>query len=337
MISRALGKTGPRVSALGLGCMSMSFAYGPADRTESIATIHAALDAGITLLDTGDFYGPGHNELLLREALAGGKREKAILSVKFGAMRDPNGAFVGIDGRPNAVKNYLAYSLERLGTDHIDVYRLSRVDPNVPIEETIGAMADCVKAGWIRHIGLSEAGAQTIRRAAKVHPICDLQIEYAIVTRSIEDEILPACRELGIAITAYGVLARGLISGHYSKDKQPAKGDMRAHHPRFTGENLDKNLALVEKLRAIATSKNASVAQICFAWALARGEDIIPLVGARTRERLTEALGALDVKLSPADLSSIDEAVPRDAIAGERYAAAAMAMLDSEKRATKPG
>ena len=214
MITRALGSAGPRVAALGLGCMGMSDFYGPADEAESIATIHAALDAGVTLLDTGDYYGMGHNELLLREAQRGRDRDGVVLSVKFGLLRAPDGAIVGIDGRPAAVKNSLAYTLRRLGTDHVDIYRLGRVDPAVPIEETVGAIAEMVQAGYVRHVGLSEAGAGTVRRAHAVHPVADLQIEYSLLSRGIEAEILPACRELGVGVTAYGVLSRGLLSGH---------------------------------------------------------------------------------------------------------------------------
>jgi len=325
-----LGKDGPLVSALGLGCMGMSGMYGPADRAESIATIHAALEAGINLLDTGDFYGMGHNELLIAEALRGRKREQAVISVKFGALRDVAGAFSGFDGRPAAVKNFLAYSLQRLGTDYIDIYRPARLDPNVPIEETVGAIADMVKAGHVRAIGLSEVGAETIRRAAAVHPICDLQIEYSLISRGIEDRILPVCRELGIGVTAYGVLSRGLISGHWRKDAAGA-GDFRAHSPRFQGENADRNLALVDRLRAIAEVKGVSVAQVAIAWVAAQGRDIVPLVGARRRDRLDEALGALKVRLTDADLAAIAHAVPKGAAAGERYAAVQMAHLDSER------
>ncbi len=329
MEQRQLGKNGPQVSTLGLGCMGMSGMYGPSDRAESIATIHAALDAGITLLDTGDFYGMGHNEMLIGEALKGSKRDGALVSVKFGALRDPANGWSGYDARPGAVKNFLAYSLQRLGLDHIDIYRPARLDPNVPIEETIGAIADMVKAGYVRHIGLSEVGSETIRRAAAVHPICDLQIEYSLISRGIEDGILATCRELGIGITAYGVLSRGLISGHWQKENAGAK-DFRTFSPRFQAENIDKNLALVEALRKIADAKSVSVAQIAIAWVAAQGKDIIPLVGARQRPRLSEALGALDVALTATDLSAIENAVPKGAAAGERYAAVAMAHLDSE-------
>jgi len=334
MLTRTLGTTGPQVSALGLGCMGMSALYGDADRGEAVATIHAALEAGVTLLDTGDFYGMGHNEMLIGEALRSApaaRREQALVSVKFGALRDPRGAWSGYDGRPAAVHNFAAYSLQRLGVDHLDVYRIARVDPDVPIEETVGAIAELVEKGHVRHIGLSEAGAGTLRRAAATAPIADLQIEYSLISRGIEDEILPAARELGVGITAYGVLSRGLISGHFTRERQLAADDFRAHSPRFQGENLQHNLDLVEALRKIAERKGVSVAQIAIAWALSRGEDIVPLVGARTRERLTEALGALDVGLDAADLTAIEDAVPAGAASGDRYPTAQMAHLDSER------
>ncbi|MDL5201475.1 aldo/keto reductase [Streptomyces sp. ALI-76-A] len=329
--TRTLGSTGPQVSALGLGCMGMSALYGEADRAESIATIHAALEAGVTLLDTGDFYGMGHNELLIGEALRTAptaRREQALISVKFGALRDPDGGWAGQDGRPAAVKNFAAYSLQRLGVDHIDVYRIARLDPAVPIEETVGAITELVDKGYVRHVGLSEVGAETIRRAAATAPIADLQIEYSLISRGIEAEILPATRELGIAVTAYGVLSRGLISGHFTSDRQLAADDFRAHSPRFQGENLQHNLNLVEALRRIAERKGASVAQTAIAWVLSRGEDIVPLVGARTRERLAESLGALEVTLDAADLAAIEEAVPADAAAGDRYPAEQMAHVE---------
>jgi aryl-alcohol dehydrogenase-like predicted oxidoreductase len=331
MKHRQLGTTGPRVAAMGLGCMGMSGMYGPSDRAESIATIHAALEAGITLLDTGDFYGMGHNEMLIAEALKGRNRDQAVISVKFGAMRDPSGAWMGYDARPSAVKNFLAYSLKRLGVDTIDIYRPARLDAQVPIEDTIGAIADMVRAGYVRHIGLSEVGAETIRRAAAVHPICDLQIEYSLISRGIEDEILPACRELGIGVTAYGVLSRGLISGHWSNGK-PEAGDFRAHSPRFQEGNVERNLALVEALRRVADAKGVTVAQIAIAWVAAQGEDIVPLIGARRRDRLTEALGAAEVALTPEDFAAIEAAVPKGAASGDRYPAAQMGQLDSEKR-----
>jgi aryl-alcohol dehydrogenase-like predicted oxidoreductase len=332
MISRSLGTTGPRVSALGLGCMGMSGMYGPADRSESIGTIHAALDAGINLLDTGDFYGMGHNELLIGEALKGRRREDAVISVKFGALRSPDNAWNGYDARPAAVKNFLAYTLQRLGTDYIDVYRPARLDPAVPIEETVGAIAEMAKAGYVRHIGLSEMGAETIRRAAKVHPIADLQIEYSLFSRSVEAEILPTLRALGIALTAYGVLSRGLLSGHWSKERNAGTDDYRTRSPRFSGDNLDRNLALVEALRKIAAGKGISVAQAAIGWVLSRGPDIVPLIGARRRDRLAEAIGALDVRFTAEELQRMEQAVPAGAAAGERYDRHGMASLDSERR-----
>jgi pyridoxine 4-dehydrogenase len=330
MEKRKLGTTGPSVSAIGLGCMGMSDFYGPADRSECIATIHAALDAGITLLDTGDFYGMGHNEMLIREALTGRNRDNLQISVKFGALRDPAMSFGGIDCRPVAVKNFLAYSLQRLGVETIDIYRPARLDPSVPIEETVGAIADMVKAGHVKHIGLSEVGSDTLRRAHRVHPIVDLQIEYSLIARGIETGILNTCRELGIGITAYGVLSRGLISGHWSKDRSATR-DFRLATPRFQGSNLDANLALVEFLRTIAGEIGATPAQVAIAWVAAQGNDIVPLVGARRRDRLTEALGALDVKLTPAHLAALANAFPPEVAAGTRYAAEQMAHLDSEK------
>ena len=312
--------------------MGMSGAYGPSDDAESIATLHAALDAGITLLDTGDFYGMGHNELLIRDALRGRNRDQAILSVKFGALRGPSEQWGGIDGRPQAVKNFLAYSLNRLGTDYIDIYRPARLDPAVPIEETVGAIAEMVQAGYVRHIGLSEVSAATIRRAASVHPIADLQIEYSLISRGIEADILPTCRELGIGITAYGVLSRGLLGGRLTRDQAHVPGDFRAYSPRTSGENLNHNLSLVDALRAVADARGVSVAQIAIAWALSRGNDIVPLVGARSRDRLSEALGALDLTLTPADLAEIERAMPHEAVRGERYPAQFMAGLDSERR-----
>ena len=330
MLQRKLGQSGPLSSVVGLGCMGMSDFYGPADRSESIATLHAALDAGVTLLDTGDFYGMGHNELLIAEALRGRPRDKVLLSVKFGAQRDPGGNWLGFDGRPQAVKTALAYTLKRLGTDYVDIYRPARLDPDVPVEDTIGAIADMVKAGYVRHIGLSEVGSETIRRAAAVHPIADLQIEYSLISRTIEGAILPTCRALGIGVTAYGVLARGLISGHWSKERSLTP-DYRAHTPRFQGDNLDRNLAMVEVIRAVADAKGLSVAQTVIAWVLAKGEDIIPLIGSRRRDRLSEALGALDIALSADDVQALEQAVPAGSFAGTRYAAPQMAHLDSER------
>jgi aryl-alcohol dehydrogenase-like predicted oxidoreductase len=323
---RQLGASGPRVFALGLGCMGMSGMYGAADENESIATIHAALDAGVTLLDTGDYYGAGHNELLIGRALRG-RRDQALLSVKFGALRAPDGSWIGMDTRPVAVKNFLGYTLQRLGVDHIDVYRPGRLDPDVPIEETIGAIAGLVKAGYIRMIGLSEVGPDTIRRAHTIHPIADLQIEYSLISRAPESRIFPLLSELGIAVTAYGVLSRGLLSGSTPKPT----GDFRAHLPRFSGDNLDQNQRLVDTLRTLAREKNATPSQLAIAWVLAKGPGIIPLIGARTRPQLTESLGALAVRLTSTDIDRIEAALPPTAVAGSRYAEPQMRMLDSEQ------
>ena len=331
MKQRRLGRQGPEVSELGLGCMGMSDFYGPADRSESLATLRTALDDGVTLIDSGDFYGAGHNEMLIAEGLKGRRRDGVILSVKFGALRDPSGGFVGYDGRPAAVKNFLAYSLKRLGTDYIDIYRPARLDPDVPIEDTVGAVADMIKAGFVRYVGLSEVGAATIRRAAAVAPVADLQIEYSLIARGIEAEILPTCRELGIGVTAYGVLARGLISGHWSKARENAP-DGRKTASRFVGDNLDHNLKLVEALRAVATARGASIAAIAVAWVASRGPDIAPLIGARTRAQWADSSAAASLTLSAADLVAIEAAVPKDAAKGERYAPFAMAHLDSEKQ-----
>ena len=330
MQTRQLGRTGPTVSALGLGCMGMSDMYGPADRQAALATIDAAFAADITLLDTGDFYGMGHNEMLIGEAIAARPRDELLISVKFGAQRGPDGGWLGYDARPQALKTACAYSLKRLGVDYIDIYRPARLDPAVPIEDTVGAIGELIQAGYVRHVGLSEVGAETIRRAAAVHPIADLQIEYSLISRGIEDAILPTCRALGIGITAYGVLSRGLISGHWQA-QAPTQGDFRSLSPRFQGENLDHNLRLVEALRAVAQARGITVAQLAIAWVLSRGEDIVPLIGARRPDRLSEALGALDVSLTEADLAAIEAASPKDAAAGERYPQAQMAMLDSER------
>ncbi|MEV6070468.1 aldo/keto reductase [Nocardia sp. NPDC052001] len=326
-----LGTTGPVVSRIGLGAMGMSGMYGASDEATSIATVHAAIDSGANLIDTGDFYGMGHNEALIRQALTERKREDVLLSVKYGALRGPGGEFGGVDTRPAATRNFLAYSMQRLGTDYIDIYRPARLDPNVPIEETIGGLAELVQAGYIRHIGLSEVGAETLRRAAAVHPIADLQIEYALVTRGIEKEILPAARELGIGITAYGVLSRGLLSDSLRGGAQFDPTDFRAHSPRFQGENLTANLRLVEALAEIAAAHQVSVAQLAIAWVLSRGADIVPIIGARRPERWTEAVAAVDIQLSEAELAAIEAAVPADQVAGGRYAEAQMAMLDSER------
>ncbi len=329
--TRALGTGGPVVCAVGLGCMGMSGAYGPAEDAESIATIHAALDAGVTLLDTGDFYGMGHNELLIRDALRARDRGEALISVKFGALRGPDNRFAGNDARPVAVRNFLAYSLRRLGTDHIDIYRPARVDPDVPIEETVGAIAALVEEGWVRHVGLSEVSAETLRRAHAVHPICDVQIEYSLLSREVETTLLPAARELGVGVTAYGVLSRGLLGGRWSAHQELETGDFRAHAPRFMGENLGHNLALVERVREVAQAHGATVAQLAIAWVLAREEHVVALVGARRRERLAEALGAFALTLDAATLAELDRALPPGAAAGPRYPEAGMAQLDSER------
>jgi len=326
---RRLGTNGPQVAPIGLGCMGMSDFYGVADEAESLRTIQAALDAGINILDSGDFYGMGHNELLLRQALKD-RRSQALVCIKFGAMRSPDNAFIGLDNRPAAVKNFLAYSLKRLGTDYIDVYYPARVDRSVPIEDTIGALVEMKEKGFIRYIGLSEAGPETIRRAHAVHPITMLQIEYSIVTRSIEAGILPTTRELGISITAYGVLSRGLLSSQ-PLAIDPTKHDFRAMLPRFQAENMQQNQLLIDRLQVLAKQKACSLAQLAIAWVLGQGNDIIPLVGARRVSRLEEALPAAAVELTPEDLAAISQAIPPGSIAGDRYAPEQMAHLDSEQ------
>jgi len=309
--------------------MAMSGTYGTVDDAESIATIHEAVERGVTLLDTGDFYGRGHNELLLREALRGGRRDRVFLQVKFGAQLEPSGRFIGFDGRPASVKTFLAYTLTRLGTDHVDLYQPSRLDPRVPIEETVGAVADLVRAGYVRFIGLSEMGAATIRRADAVHPITALQIEYSLMSRRIEKEILPTVRELGIGVTAYGILSRGLMAR--ARPPERGKTDIRGRFPRFQEGNLDRNLRLVEALDAVAKRMGTTPAQLACAWVLARGEDIVPLLGARNRQQLRDSLGAVELSLSPADLQEIERAVPASAVAGGRYDDAGMSSLDSEQ------
>ena len=324
--NRKLGTAGPSVFPVALGCMGMSHMYGAADEAESIATIHAALDSGVTLIDTGDFYGMGHNEMLIGRALKG-RRHNALLSVKFGALRGPDGSWMGFDARPAAVKNFLAYSLNRLGAQYIDIYRPSRLDPNVPIEDTVGAIADLVKAGYVRAIGLSEVGAEAIRRANAVHPICDVQLEYSLISRSPERKIFPAVEELGIGITAYGVLSRGLLAG----STPVGKGDIRAYLPRFSKENLGHNLRLADALKEMAAEKRISPAQLAIAWVLAKAEKIVPVIGSRTRAQLTEALGALAVTLSAEDLARVEASVPASRAAGTRYAEPQMSHLDSER------
>jgi aryl-alcohol dehydrogenase-like predicted oxidoreductase len=337
MFMRRLGRNGPKVFSLGLGCMGMSGLYGHADETESIATIHAALDAGVNYFDTGDFYGMGHNEMLLHKALAGRTRDRYMIGVKFGGMRSPNGAFIGVDTRPVAVKNFLAYTLRRLGTDYVDLYQPARVDPNVPIEDTVGAIAEMVKAGYVRHIGLSETSARTIRRAHAVHPIVALQIEYSLVSRGIEAEILPTLRELGISVTAYGIFSRGLLTGRIPANEKSWQGDIRAHFPRFQAENLQRNQELIARLREIAAEKNLTAAQLAVAWTLAKGSDIIPLIGTKRRNQLAEAMDALQTSLSADEIETIERAVPAGSVSGERYGPEAMEALDSERKVGAAG
>jgi aryl-alcohol dehydrogenase-like predicted oxidoreductase len=334
METRKLGQTGPVVSAIGLGAMGMSDLYGPADDAESIATLNAAIDAGVSLIDTAEFYGSGHNELLIREALRQHRREDVVVSVKFGARRDPFGGWapVGTDVDANAVKDRLAYTLRRLGTDYVDIYRPTRINPDIPVEETIGAIKEMVDAGLVRHIGLSEAGVDTMRRAAAVAPISDLQIEYSLLSRGMEAEILPTARDLGMGITAYAVLSRGLLSGHWTPDRELSQFDFRSMlAPRFQGDNLTANLALVESLRQVAEGLGATVAQVAIAWVASRGDDIVPLVGARRRNRLAESLGAASVTLDADALAAIEAAVPKGAASGGRYADFLLADMETEK------
>jgi len=321
-----LGKSGPSVFPIGLGCMAMSGVYGPSDDAESLATIRHAIERGVTLLDTGDFYGMGHNEMLVRRAIEGA-RDKVVVSVKFGAQRGPDGSWLGIDARPAAVKTFAAYSLKRLGVEVIDVYRPARLDPNVPIEETVGAVADLVKAGYVRHVGLSEVGADTIRRAHAVHPIADVQIEYALVTRGPERAIFPVLTELGIGATLYGVFSRGLLTA----SRVEGAGDFRRFLPRFSGDRGAKNSAVVDAIRRFAAERGLSAAQLVLAWVRAKQPAFLPLVGSRKRAQLDEALGALDKPLSSADVAALEALVPPDAIAGTRYAEEQMKHLDSER------
>ena len=309
----------PRSVSDAWGCQTATARRAPADRAESIATVQAALDAGINLLDTGDFYGSGHNEMLVGEALRGRRRDQAILSVKFGVLRDPDGALNGFDNRPVALRNFIAYSLKRLGVDYIDIYRPARLDPAVPIEDTVGAIADLVKAGYVRHIALSEVSADTMRRAATVHPIVDLQIEYSLLERRLQGELLDTCRSLGIAVTAYGVLARGLLGGHL-KPNLPAD-DYRNFSARFQGDNLRRNLGLAERLRAVAVALHATPAQAAIAWVAAQGADIVPLIGARNRSRLGEALGSIDLELTASDISRLSATIQDRAAVGDAFPA----------------
>jgi aryl-alcohol dehydrogenase-like predicted oxidoreductase len=337
METRSLGKDGPTVSVIGLGCMGMSGLYGHADENESIRTIHAALDRGITLLDTGDFYGMGHNEMLLERALRGQRRDRFFLGVKFGAMRGPNGAFIGVDARPVAVKNFLAYSLRRLGTDYVDLYQPARVDPTVPIEDTVGAISEMIQAGYVRYVGLSEVGAETIRRAYSVHPIAALQIEYSLVSRGVEQNILPTVRKLGLSLVAYGVFSRGLLTSRFPGPEGASQGDIRGHFPRFQGENLERNRQLIARLEEVARGLGLSVAQLAVAWILSKGQDVIPLIGTKRPEQLAEAIDVLPRILSTAELQRIEQAIPAGFVAGDRYAPEQMRALDSERQAHGEG
>jgi aryl-alcohol dehydrogenase-like predicted oxidoreductase len=323
-----LGQTGPSVFPIGLGCMAMSGIYGATTDAEGVATIVHAIERGLTLIDTGDFYGMGHNEMLIAKALDGGRlRDRVQLSVKFGALRGPDGSWGGFDARPAAVKTFCAYSLKRLGVDAIDIYRPARLDPNVPVEDTVGAIADLVKAGYVKHIGLSEVGAETIERAYKTHPIVDLQIEYAIATRSAEEKLFPTLASLGMSATLYGVFSRGLLTG----SKPTGGGDMRKHLPRFAGDNGAKNEVAVAKLHAFAKEREMTLAEVTLAWVLAKQPTLVPIVGCRTRAQLDDALGALEKPLSSSDVEALEALFPRHAIAGTRYAAEQMKHLDSER------
>jgi aryl-alcohol dehydrogenase-like predicted oxidoreductase len=326
VMMRALGRNGPTVFPLALGCMGMSGLYGPADESESIATIQAAIDRGVNLIDTGDFYGMGHNEMLIGRALEG-RRDGLLLSVKFGALRGPDGNWLGFDARPAAVKNFLAHSLTRLRTDRVDIYRPARLDGNVPIEETVGAISGLVKAGYVGAIGLSEVGVETIRRTNAVHPIVDLQVEYSLISRSPEARIFPALHDLGIGVTAYGVLSRGLLTG----SPLAAKGDLRTHMPRFVGENLARNRKLIDTLNRLAAERGVAPAQLAIAWVLAKDSMIVPVIGARTRRQLEESLAALEIQLTNAEIARLEEAIPASEVAGSRYAEAQMRALDSER------
>jgi aryl-alcohol dehydrogenase-like predicted oxidoreductase len=325
-VLRRLGVAGPDVFPLALGCMGMSGLYGAVDERESIATIHAALEAGVNLLDTGDFYGMGHNEMLIGRALAG-RGDKPLLSVKFGPQRGPDNSWLGIDTRPAAVKTALAYTLRRLGVDHIDVYRPARLDPNVAIEDTVGAIGDMIDAGYARYVGLSEVGVDTIRRAHAVHPVADLQIEYSLISRGPEERIFPELGALGIGVTAYGVLSRGLLSGSMPS----ASGDMRGRLPRFSAENGVHNRRIIEALGALSRDKGCTSSQLAIAWVLAKEPTLVAVIGARTRSQLAESLGALDVALTPDEVTEIEGAIAAIPVAGTRYDAQQMRALDSER------
>lgn len=322
-----LGNNGPTVSAPGLGTMGMSDMYGTKQTrndADSIETIRAALDMGINFLDTGDYYGAGHNELLIREALKG-RSEKPVISVKFGALRSPSGDWLGFDTRPEAVKNFAAYSLNRLGVDAIDIYQPGRIHPSIPIEDTVGAIADLIKEGKVKYVGLSEASPEIIRRAHKVHPVTAVEVEYSLASRVIEKELLQTCRELGIGVVAYGVLSRGLLTGELTGTFAPT--DFRAHSPRFTGENFEKNKTRVAVLQDMAKQKGCSASQLALAWVLHQGTDILPLFGTTKKERLKENTDAAAIALTTEDLKFLDEHFPEGAFAGTRYAAPQMGMV----------
>jgi len=327
MKQRALGRQGLEVSEQGLGCMGMSDFYGGRDEAESVATLERAFELGVTFFDTSDMYGPYTNEELVGRFLRG-KRDRVVLATKFGIMRSREGAWLGVNGTPEYVRQCCEASLQRLGVDHIDLYYQHRVDPAVPIEETVGAMAELVRAGKVRHLGLSEAAAATIRRAHAVHPISALQTEYSLWSRDPEDGILAATRELGVGFVAYSPLGRGFLSGRFSRPEDLPAGDVRANHPRFQGENFARNLQLVDRVREIAARKGCTPTQLALAWVMAQGSDIVPIPGTKRRNYLEENVGAGDVALDAADLQAIDEAFPKGATAGLRYPAPTMAAVN---------